>query len=522
MNMSFTLMPIINHYFLLFLLFSLVYCAEFLVLKLKFKRLKFLIYPLMGAIILSNLGLYFTGVKYGFLIIISYFTIYRIINLYRKVIDSSSNNYLSTSIFSSSTRLIIIQLVIYFIGIYFSYSLKSAGMMLTSSQIISSISIIVLIIIVYLNLITHKNVKSTRRPLFNVHYFDRDLPTVSVLIPARNETDDLEECLVSLVKCDYPKLEILVLDDCSQNRKTSDIIRSFAHAGVRFIEGNVPPEDWLAKNYAYQQLSEQASGDILLFCGVDVRFSEHSLRSAIELMLAKKISMISFVPKNIYKNQSYKAWVYQPARYAFELSIPRYFLKRPPVLSTCWLIKSQDLSKYGQFKAIKKRVTPESYFSRLTLLNNNRYNLVKADEVIDISSSKPYYEQYQTAIRTYYPKLHRKIELVSLVGLGEFIIFIGPLVGLMISLGRLDLFLYICNITSVLLLLLYYSQIINLTYNQKWLKGTFMIFIAAIFDISIYNISMIKYEFGTIYWKERNICLPIMQIDRSLPKFDKI
>ncbi|HEU5122308.1 MAG TPA: glycosyltransferase family A protein, partial [Candidatus Saccharimonadales bacterium] len=45
-----------------------------------------------------------------------------------------------------------------------------------------------------------------------------DLPTVTVAIPARNETDELEDCLYELVKSDYQKLEILVLDDCSQTK----------------------------------------------------------------------------------------------------------------------------------------------------------------------------------------------------------------------------------------------------------------------------------------------------------------
>jgi hypothetical protein len=73
------------------------------------------------------------------------------------------------------------------------------------------------------------------------HYTDKELPSVSVLIPARDETDALQVCLQSLIANDYPKLEIIVLDDCSINRRTPEIIRSFAHDGVRFVPGNIPP-----------------------------------------------------------------------------------------------------------------------------------------------------------------------------------------------------------------------------------------------------------------------------------------
>jgi hypothetical protein len=79
-------------------------------------------------------------------------------------------------------------------------------------------------------------------------FAQKDLPALTVAIPARNETDDLEACLRSVVASTYPKLEVLVLDDCSQNKRTPEIIREFAHAGVRVNAGEVPPHNWLAKN----------------------------------------------------------------------------------------------------------------------------------------------------------------------------------------------------------------------------------------------------------------------------------
>src|SRR5512133_285544 len=45
-----------------------------------------------------------------------------------------------------------------------------------------------------------------------VHYSNEHLPTLTVAIPARNETEDLRFCLESLVASDYPKMEIIVLD----------------------------------------------------------------------------------------------------------------------------------------------------------------------------------------------------------------------------------------------------------------------------------------------------------------------
>src|SRR5215217_8073096 len=41
------------------------------------------------------------------------------------------------------------------------------------------------------------------------------LPYVSVIIPARDEQESIERCLISLMEQDYPNLEIIAVDDNS-------------------------------------------------------------------------------------------------------------------------------------------------------------------------------------------------------------------------------------------------------------------------------------------------------------------
>src|SRR5688500_13660714 len=102
------------------------------------------------------------------------------------------------------------------------------------------------------------------------HIPQADMPTVSICIPARNETHALADCLYSVLQSDYEKLEVIVLDDCSHD-KTSRIIKSFAQDGVRFIQGEMPAEGWLGKNYACETLAAQANGEYLIYMSVDTR-----------------------------------------------------------------------------------------------------------------------------------------------------------------------------------------------------------------------------------------------------------
>ncbi|HXH27122.1 MAG TPA: glycosyltransferase, partial [Candidatus Acidoferrum sp.] len=122
------------------------------------------------------------------------------------------------------------------------------------------------------------------------------MPTVSLAIPARNETIVLTECLAAAVASDYPKLEILALDDCSQD-KTSDLIRAFAHDGVRFIQGDQPDDGWLGKNQACKTLAAQASGDYILFSGVDTRLAPQSISKLVLYAVSNQLDMVAVLPR---------------------------------------------------------------------------------------------------------------------------------------------------------------------------------------------------------------------------------
>jgi hypothetical protein len=249
-------------------------------------------------------------------------------------------------------------------------------------------------------------------------YANSDLPSISVCIPARNETEVLERCLRSLVASDYQKLEILVLDDCSQD-KTSEVIKAFAHDGVRFLHGSVPPDGWLAKNWAYQQLYEEANGKLIVFCGVDVALEPTSLRQLITTLLAKKRRMISVLPINtLPSNSIWPATLLQPIRYAWEMSLPRRLFNRPPVLSTCWVAERNLVQECGSFKAVRSSVSPESHFARHAILTDG-YSFVRSTPEMGIVSQKTFGDQLDTAVRTRYPQLHRRPELVLAVTLVE-------------------------------------------------------------------------------------------------------
>lgn len=105
-------------------------------------------------------------------------------------------------------------------------------------------------------------------------------PSVSVLVPARNEAATIERCLDALVAQDYTPLEIIVLDDRSDDDTAARVAR-FAGRGVRLLAGEPLPDGWTGKNWACAQLAEAAQGDVLCFVDADTVLDPPTVRAAL-------------------------------------------------------------------------------------------------------------------------------------------------------------------------------------------------------------------------------------------------
>jgi chlorobactene glucosyltransferase len=124
-------------------------------------------------------------------------------------------------------------------------------------------------------------------------------PRVSVLIPARDEEDNLRRLLPALRTSPYPDLEILVLDDGSTDG-TPAVIREHASADPRVtaMEGREPPAGWNGKNWACHQLSKRASGEVLLFCDADVYPAPEAVARTVAAMVDGGVDALTALPRH--------------------------------------------------------------------------------------------------------------------------------------------------------------------------------------------------------------------------------
>ncbi len=113
---------------------------------------------------------------------------------------------------------------------------------------------------------------------------DSDCPSVSLLFAARDEEEKLPAALATTVALDYPRIEIIAVDDRSQDA-TGRILdeAGAAHPGLRVLHITQLPSGWLGKPHALQKAYECSNGEWLLFTDADVRFKPDVLRRAVNL-----------------------------------------------------------------------------------------------------------------------------------------------------------------------------------------------------------------------------------------------
>lgn len=135
------------------------------------------------------------------------------------------------------------------------------------------------------------------KPVEKSRRSDKELPFVSVIVPARNEEGKIGRCLESLLKQDYPNFELVVIDDRSTD-STGAIIAAIAERDprVKFVKGKDAPSGWIGKCNALAHAVGYASGDWFIFTDADTYHHANSLRDSVSYAMVNKIDLVSFVP----------------------------------------------------------------------------------------------------------------------------------------------------------------------------------------------------------------------------------
>jgi len=141
-------------------------------------------------------------------------------------------------------------------------------------------------------------------------------PRVSIIVPARNEEETIEQALGTMLALDYDNYEVIAVNDRSTD-STGEIMERVAqnphpvspkngetrmgHPLLRVVHHRELPAGWLGKTHAMWTAANLANGEWLLFTDADVLFKPDSLRRALAYAESEKAAHVVLFPRMIMK-----------------------------------------------------------------------------------------------------------------------------------------------------------------------------------------------------------------------------
>jgi hypothetical protein len=124
------------------------------------------------------------------------------------------------------------------------------------------------------------------------------VPPVSVLIPARNEADNIAACVNAVLASQGVALEVCVLDDGSTDA-TPEILAGIRDPRLRVLRGGTLPAGWSGKQHACARLAEEAAHGLMLFVDADVRLAPDAVARMAGFIMRRDIGLVSGFPRQI-------------------------------------------------------------------------------------------------------------------------------------------------------------------------------------------------------------------------------
>ena len=160
--------------------------------------------------------------------------------------------------------------------------------------------LLILVIILAINLMIILNIWNGMRKILNIGdippYESIPQPMVSIIIPAQNEAESIEQSLHSVLSLDYDNFQVIVVNDRSTDH-TGQILEKMQldNDRLQVLHIDELPNGWIGKNHALMRGSEIANGEYLLFTDADIHFEKSTLKRVMHRVRDKKIDHLSML-----------------------------------------------------------------------------------------------------------------------------------------------------------------------------------------------------------------------------------
>ncbi len=253
------------------------------------------------------------------------------------------------------------------------------------------------------------------------------LPFVSVIVPARNEQDNIERCILSLVAQNYPSFEVIVVDDNSKD-KTLRIVQdiksrvrglrensSLPMDRLKIIKVTVKPDNWTGKTWASEQAYLQSAGNVLLFTDADTHYKGKDVISwAVSYMQRENLDVLTGIPfielRDFWSKITMPLWNH----FSILLGANTGAMNNPKskvayLMGSFFIIKRKVIEEVGSFRSVRNAVQEDRELGMRIKKGGYNMKIVRLDNTVSALWSRDPVTLWHGIGRTFAPMTKRQI-----------------------------------------------------------------------------------------------------------------
>ena len=357
--------------------------------------------------------------------------------------------------------------------------------------------------------ITGSNLLLMRR--LRASELETDQPYVSILVPARNEEDNIFACVDSLCRQNYQGCEVIVLNDQSEDGTAlilQELCETYAHLHV--IQGKGLPAGWYGKHWACWQLVQRAKGSFVLFTDADTQHHPDTLRASVAKAQAENLDLLTAVVHQKMETWGERLTVSFPVwaiATLYPLVLGRAFgwAGFSAVNGQFMLFRRERYVALGGHKAVRSHAADDMALGRLAIRAGYRWAVHDATALVSCRMYRSFGQAVEGFTKNYFALFDYRVALAAFVWLWMVFITWVPLVMLLGHFGGLAVPGFAAAVSGVVLLvqaLLWWLPVVRYRMHPVLvLLFPFVVTLASLIGFR----SMIRSITGLTAWKGRTL-----------------
>ncbi len=266
------------------------------------------------------------------------------------------------------------------------------------------------------------------------------MPSVSIVIAARNEERGIEPALRSVLRQQGERIEVVAVDDRSDDATGAILDRMAAEDGrLRVVHVAELPAGWLGKNHALWLGAAAARGELLLFTDADVVMKPDTVLRAAGYMERERLDHLTAAPRVVMPGVLLQTFgVVFTIMFSF---FTRPWKARDPRsgahigIGAFNLVRADTYRRIGTHRAIAMRPDDDLKLGKLVKKNGGAQDFVVGAELISVEWYHSVRETVRGLRKNGFAGVDYRLSLVIAATLGQLVFFMWPFAAVWVTDG---------------------------------------------------------------------------------------